>query len=587
METVIRSAAIAWAIPSKSPGEEMPSVRMITCLSLATADCKVSCASSMAGAMLVPPPASRPAIRSRMKPLSVQGCSSLTQKFSPSKASTPTLSLGPMQLDGRPRRFLGHLDLLAPHRAGLVDHQHHRQAGLLLLLLEVAPDRQDLFERRLVIAPQAERLVAAEHDQAAAQVPDVGPGHLHLSQAQRGGRDVREDHEVVVLQLGQVIRRPSGRPDVDLHVLLFQRPGQVLGLVGVALDEEHPRLAGGRDQREVAVIVQQRVAVALEPGGDRGQAAQVDRLLEDDAVLARLELDRLVGDLDVAAVDLDAALVVVVVAIDQDLDVERLALEHLGRRVDGRELGLGLGPAGQRDGQHLDLAVHRRGGLEGVAGRGIAVGDQHDPGDVEWRDRRRRHLQRPGQVGPLAIEPLGVGRLRRWSGGCDRGCGLRRRRDAAGFSSAFHGLGAVADAPRLAGERQHGEPVRARVRGRPGQEGVDGLRPLLADALAPVHREDDEQLARRPDEAQAPEGQDQQHHQRTAEQQREHPLPSGEIHQAAVEVVNQARHDGQAQQPPGARSARVGPGTARTALIDPPSLIEEPLPAGQNPGGGQ
>ncbi len=160
---------------------------------------------------------------------------------------------------------------------------------------------------------------------------------------QRGGGDVGEDQQVVVLQLGQGVRHPAGRADVDLHVLLFQGPGQVLGLVGVALDQQHPRLAGGRDQAEVAVVVQQRVAVAAEPGRDRGQPALLDRLLEDDPVLALLELERLVGDLDVAAVDLDAALVVVVVAVDQDLDVERLALQDLRGDVHGRELDLGVG----------------------------------------------------------------------------------------------------------------------------------------------------------------------------------------------------------------------------------------------------
>ena len=77
--------------------------------------------------------------------------------------------------------------------------------------------------------------------------------------------------QVIILQLGQVVRRSAGRPRVDLHVLLFQGPGQVLGLVGVAVDQQHARLAGNRDQPEVAVIVEQRVLVALEPRRERGQ----------------------------------------------------------------------------------------------------------------------------------------------------------------------------------------------------------------------------------------------------------------------------------------------------------------------------
>ena len=62
-----------------------------------------------------------------------------------------------------------------------------RQARLLLLLLEVGADREDLLQRCLVIAAEAERLLAAEHDQAAAEVADVGPGQVHLAVGQAGG----------------------------------------------------------------------------------------------------------------------------------------------------------------------------------------------------------------------------------------------------------------------------------------------------------------------------------------------------------------------------------------------------------------
>ena len=132
----------------------------------------------------------------------------------------------------------------------------------------------------------------------------------------------------------------------------------------------------------------------------------VDRLLEDDPVLAFLELDRLVGDLDVAAVDLELALVVVVIAVDQDLDVERLALQDLRRGVHGRELNLGArSRTGNGTVSTSTLPLQRGRGLERIAGRGVAVGEEHDPRHVERRDRRRGHLERRRQVGPLAVEP--------------------------------------------------------------------------------------------------------------------------------------------------------------------------------------
>ena len=187
---MIRSAAIACAIPSKSPGDEMPSVRMITCLSLATVDRSVSCASSIAGAITVPPPASSAGDPVEDEALVGARVHLADPEVLALEGQHADLVAGPQQLDGRPGRLLGHLDLLAAHRARLVDHQHHRQARLLLLLLEVAADRQDLFQARLVIAAQAERLVAAQHDQPAAQVLHVGAGHLHLPQAERRGRHV-------------------------------------------------------------------------------------------------------------------------------------------------------------------------------------------------------------------------------------------------------------------------------------------------------------------------------------------------------------------------------------------------------------
>jgi hypothetical protein len=66
VESVMRLDAIFEAEPSKSPGDEMPSVNRITCFSLATVSARASPAISMAGYMLVPPLACTLLIRSRM-----------------------------------------------------------------------------------------------------------------------------------------------------------------------------------------------------------------------------------------------------------------------------------------------------------------------------------------------------------------------------------------------------------------------------------------------------------------------------------------------------------------------------------------
>ena len=119
-----------------------------------------------------------------------------------------------------------------------------------------------------------------------------------------------------------------------------------------------------------------------------------------------------------------------------------------------------------------------------------------------------------------------------------------------GLLDLIDGVDAVADAARLGGERQYGEMVGAGQRSGLLQKGVDSLVPLVADALAPVHGEDHEQLAGRPDQVQTRQGQEQEDHNRRAQPERQAPLPSCEIDQAAIEEIDHGRQRGQAQQPP-------------------------------------
>ena len=141
--------------------------------------------------------------------------------------------------------------------------------------------------------------------------------------------------------------------------MLFQGVHQVAGVLGVALDQEDPGLARGVDQAEVVVVVEQLVLEVPGPDLERGQAVGLDRLAEDEPVLALLDLLPLADDLERAPVDLDVPLVVVV-GVDDDLDVERLALQDLRGDVDGGDLDLGVGPGRQGDGRDGDPGVEAR-----------------------------------------------------------------------------------------------------------------------------------------------------------------------------------------------------------------------------------
>ena len=68
------------------------------------------------------------------------------------KSDNPELVFGAEQLGRALGGVLGHFHFVAPHRTRFVDHQNHRQARLFFFLVEIASDRQDLLERRFVVA---------------------------------------------------------------------------------------------------------------------------------------------------------------------------------------------------------------------------------------------------------------------------------------------------------------------------------------------------------------------------------------------------------------------------------------------------
>ena len=140
---------------------------------------------------------------------------------------------------------------------------------------------------------------------------------------------------------------PCWRAQIDLNVLLLQGEGQLADQLGIAFDDQHPRLAGGEDQAAVGVVVEQRVACRLVR---RGPCSAASRSRSIDCWKRKRFSPFLIGlrfadDLVRAAIDLDQAFVVVV-GVDHDFDVERLALADLGRHVDRGDLHFRLGARG-------------------------------------------------------------------------------------------------------------------------------------------------------------------------------------------------------------------------------------------------
>ena len=307
---------------------------------------------------------------------------------------------------------------------------------------------------------------------------------------------------------------------------MFEGERQLLGLPRVAVHEQDAGLAVGVDQPAGGVVVEQ--LVGLEPAdadGELGHPVAGDLLLEPLDRLPGPHLDRVAVHLLALEVEhhlvgaveqLDVALVGVVGA-DDHLDVERLALADLGRDVDGRPLHLQLDAARQRHGVDRHAAAQRR--PHGVAGRLVAVAQEHDPRDVRRRDGGPGHLQGGGDVRPLLVDDDG-------------------------------GVAVVDDRPRLGPEPDERRLVVAGRGRRLVQEPLNGRLRLVADAEAVVDDEHDVAVPGGLEPRHAAEGGDEQDDDQGAGGERRHPLPLREVGQPAVEVPHDHRQDQQPEQHP-------------------------------------
>ena len=168
-------------------------------------------------------------------------------------------------------------------------------------------------------------------------------------------------------------------------------------------------------------------------------------------------------------------------------------------------------------------------GLDGVAGGLVAVGEDDDLGDVERRDRRGGHLDGGGEVGPLVVVDGQVEPRFVW---IEPGSAAKSRKATRFGPASGQGLGEI-------------------VLGR--------LPRVVADAQAPVDREDDELVAGRPQQRQAGQGQDQQDHDQGPAGQ-DKTFCQGEVDQAPDEVVDEDGQDRQAEEPGGAGQLEGEPG---------------------------
>ncbi len=168
-----------------------------------------------------------------------------------------------------------------------------------LLLREVERDRRDLLDRGLAVATRSHRRIAAEQQQAAAEVLHVLRHGLHLAREEVARGDVGEDDEVVGRELGEV----GGDREAALHgdpvALVLERDAERVGLLLLLLEDEHHRGPAHAHERGGLVVVGARIELRVERAHVHVVAVEprIGRLvLETDDVLAARDLGDERGD---------------------------------------------------------------------------------------------------------------------------------------------------------------------------------------------------------------------------------------------------------------------------------------------------
>ena len=118
-----------------------------------------------------------------------------------------------------------------------------------------------LLDGRAVVPTETEALLAADHHEAAALVPDVLAHRRHVGLRQLDGGDVGQDDPVVLLEAGHRGGQPLGSGDAHVDVLRAERGRERRGLRRLLVDEEHLGPPAHDRQPDRAVVLLDDVAV--------------------------------------------------------------------------------------------------------------------------------------------------------------------------------------------------------------------------------------------------------------------------------------------------------------------------------------
>ena len=176
------------------------------------------------------------------------------------------------------------------HAARLVDHRDHRNVGRALAIAHRHVDRQRLLHRRVQVAPGAEAVAAADHDESLAQVADVHLERGHGRIAELRCLDVVEHDRVVAGERGERRRYAARRHDGHLQAALAEGGDEVGGAFRIVGGDQHLGLAGHEDVGIGGIVLGEAVIGRLDHRAEDVESGLFGRHRERDGGDARLEL---------------------------------------------------------------------------------------------------------------------------------------------------------------------------------------------------------------------------------------------------------------------------------------------------------
>ncbi len=282
-------------------------------------------------------------------------------------------------------------------------HEHHRDGRLLLGIAHLHVDRKRRLEWRPAEAAWSERVDAAKHRQAHAEVLCRGPQGLHLLGVELLSRDVDQRHRLVSANAGGRARHGSGLDHGGLDAGGVQRCGDIGPLARAALGDEHPLRPQHLHQGIGGVVLLERVqrggdahADVVHAWGGRGKVGVDLSVPWCECLLTRDHNCPVVADRhpcrgrDVAA--------------DDGTNDEPGPGGHRGGPAQGCHEYLRAG--GNLDGEDVDAdaGLMEQGHLgEGVAGVLAAVAEDDDVLARVAGEERRSEAERPLDVCRVAI----------------------------------------------------------------------------------------------------------------------------------------------------------------------------------------